>query len=138
MFTADIKKEERDSMFSPTNVYLIALMAVLTKVMKPKYLRKVDKDAVLVVEVYRIAQSAAAEIEQLETPAADKFMDAMKIDAKGNLVLELDGHSITLVRHHKPTRKMTKEQDEAMIKVSVNNNHLKTTFIRSASFTLKT
>ena len=32
MFTADIKKEDRDSMFTPINVYLVALMNDLSKV----------------------------------------------------------------------------------------------------------
>ena len=73
----------------------------------------------LVSEVYRIANTAAEEIESLPTPSADSIRDGMEIDEKGNLSLKLqDGHTLTLVRHHKSKRKMTKEEEVTMIKVS--------------------
>ena len=48
MFTQSIRKEERDSFFSPENLFILKLMVDVRKCLKNGYLRKVDKSNALV------------------------------------------------------------------------------------------
>ena len=43
MFTQSIRKEERNSFFSPENLFILKLVVDVRKCLKNGYLRKVDK-----------------------------------------------------------------------------------------------
>ena len=76
MFTQSIRKEERDSLFSPENCFILKLMADVRKCFKSGYLQKVDKSNALVSCVYGIAHTTSSEIFSLKTTKAYAFLDS--------------------------------------------------------------
>ena len=63
-----------------------------------------DKTGILVSEVYRVAQTAAKDIANMDTPTADMCIENLEFDVRGNLLVSIyvDGkpHKLSLVRHH--------------------------------------
>ena len=86
MFTQSIRKEERNSFFSPENLFILKLMVDVRKCLKNGYLRKVDKSNALVSYVYGIAHTTSSEMSSLKTPKDDAFLDSLEFDGNGNLL----------------------------------------------------
>ena len=124
MFTQSIRKEERDSLFSLENLFILKLMVDVRKFFKNGYLQKFDKSNALVSCVYGIAHTTSSEVSSLETPKADAFLDSMEFDGNGNLLSKVTingtSHSILLNKHHKSSRGKSQEEVLALIKESLN------------------
>ena len=75
MFSANIKPDERDLLFTGKMIYCLKLMIDLKSSFHCKYLRKVDKGKVLISVVYRIAQKIAEEIETLNFEESENFLN---------------------------------------------------------------
>ena len=63
MCSHDIKVEERDALFSCPTVFLLLLMADINGFYKGTYLHKVDRDDIVLSEVYRIAITSSEAIK---------------------------------------------------------------------------
>ena len=72
-FSLNIRKEERDILFTAENIYTLQVMCNLQHSFDDKFLWQVDKSTQLVPTVYKIAQDTANGMPELATPAAEKF-----------------------------------------------------------------
>ena len=73
MYTKNIKKESRDILFTPMNIYCVLLMSSLNDTFMPRFLKAVGKSDLLVSQVYNIARSMSSNVKSLRTDEADKF-----------------------------------------------------------------
>ena len=80
LFSLNIRKEERDILFTAENMYTLQVMRDLHHSFHGKYLRQVDKSTQLVLTLYKIAQDTANGMPELATPAAEKFLGSRDID----------------------------------------------------------
>ena len=85
MYSTNIKKEERDTLFKVENIFTIVLLSDLTPFFKENFLRSMDKDILLISTVVGTASEIALKFQGVETPEADKFIDRLNLDAMGNL-----------------------------------------------------
>ena len=85
MYTSDLKKEERDCLFSAENIFTMKVMVDVNTIMYGKYLRAVDYTGSLVSMSYYIAHHAADMLKELRTPIADAFVASLTIDRNGNI-----------------------------------------------------
>ena len=103
LYTTGAKKEERDMLFSPPNVYTFLVLADITDEFKGSYLRQVDSNDNIVSQVYNIAQKSAAAFANISTPEADNFLQSLNFEDNGNLNSDIavneNTHSITLQRY---------------------------------------
>ena len=124
MSTQSIRKEERDSLFSPENLFILKLMVDVRKCFKNGYLQKVDKSNALVSCVSGITHTTSSEISSLKTPKADPFLDSLEFDGNENLLSKVTindtSHSILLNKHHKSSRGKSQEEVLTLIKESFN------------------
>ena len=108
MMSPNVIPEKRDRFFTCTNLYCLKLLCDIQPHFSASYLRKVDRSSALVSEVYGTAHGAAEKIMTVDTPIADKFLNGLKIDKKGNLLVEPPGnHTLSLNQHHKCPRGQT-------------------------------
>ena len=114
MFTLNIKKEERDALFTVKNLFIIQLMHDVRDVFTDKYLRKVDKSNQLVSSVFHLASQTADSISGHSTPKSDAFSRNLDIDGKGNTTATLtigeENHQLLLNHHSKSQRFKSKEE----------------------------
>ena len=103
MFTADIMKEDQDEIFSPTNLYLMALIWHLEKDKKVGYLRYVDGDNLLVSTAYKTAKML-----NFPTPKTDGMLKVLQFDARPKMV-----------HYYKPSRRSSYDQDFLKIKIFI-------------------
>ena len=100
LYTTGAKKEERDMLFSPPNVYTLLVLADITDEFKGSYLRKL---IAIVSQVYNIAQKSAAAFANISTPEADNFLQSLNFEDNGNLKSDIavneNTHIITLQRY---------------------------------------
>ena len=85
MYSFDIKKEERDALFTVENIFIVILLSDLKPFFKDKLLRFMDKTVLLVSTVYRKADEAANDFGQVTTKKTDEFVDDIYFDDFGNL-----------------------------------------------------
>ena len=104
----NLRIEERDGLFTSTNIYLLKLLADLEKIFMKEYLRSPDTSDILASEVFTTSDSFATKVESMETPSADEFCDTLKFDQNGNLegTLQIKGnnHNTILNRHSRQSR----------------------------------
>ena len=120
MVTMDLKQEEQDKLFQANNIFTMKLIADLQPIMLNRLQRTVDKDGHLISETYRLAQKTANDARKLETPTADKFVESLHLDNKGNLMftesMNNSDHLLGLPDSHKPTRVKSEDQRLASVK----------------------
>ena len=114
LFSLNIRKEERDILFTAENIYTLQVMCDLHHSFHDKYLWQVDKSTQLVSTVYKIAQDIANGMPELATPAAEKFLESLDIDENNNMTvnIELNGnkHCFLLNKHCKTSRHRSKNE----------------------------
>ena len=74
MYSGDLKKEERDALFTAENIYTMKVICWIEKVMYGAYLRAVDKSDNLVSMTYSITHTSANNMRDVTTTEADKFL----------------------------------------------------------------
>ena len=116
MYTKGVKEDDRDTLFTPKNNFILKIMSDLDHVFNSHYLRKADKGDLLVSTVYNIAHSFADTMVNFSSTNAQNFVDSLKFDQHGNLQATLgikgseNKHTITLNYPHKPARNQTQEE----------------------------
>ena len=108
MFSLKAREEDRNTLFTHVNLYVISLMADLKPCFKDSFLRKNDKEIVLVSTVHRMAAEFTDKLQTIPTPTADAFVAGLKLDSNNNLQanIEIKGntHTITLNRQSRKKR----------------------------------
>ena len=74
MYSSDLKKEDRDALFTAENIYTMKVICGVEKAMYGAYLRAVDKSVNLVSMTYNIAHNSADKVRDVTTTEADKFL----------------------------------------------------------------
>ena len=89
MFTQNIKPDESDALITPKNLFILKIIAELNYIYNynSHFLRKADKDNLLVSTVYNTANSFASKVKEFEAANADQFMNSLYFDDKRNLLL---------------------------------------------------
>ena len=113
MYTRGIRVDERDQLFTASNIVIIKLMAELHPFFADHYLRKSDTGDSLVSTVYNNAAVFANDMEKFETQKSDAFRDKLKLDENGNLIgstqVKSNVHTMILNHPHKLSRNTTEE-----------------------------
>ena len=95
-------------------------MADLKPHFKDKFLRKNDKQIVLVSTVHQMAAEFADKIPTLKTPTADEFLAGLSLDANNKLqaIIKIkdDEHKITLNRQSRSRRNIPADEVLAAMK----------------------
>ena len=99
MFTKNVRKEERDILFTPQNIFILKIISQHQPIFESRFLRKADKGNLLVTTVFNIADSFATEMSAFETHEADEFKESMKFDTNGNLLTttKIGGNARTML-----------------------------------------
>ena len=104
MYSANIKPDERDLLFSAKMVYCLKLMNDLKHAFHDSYLRKVDRDCILISTVFQIAEKAASNMSTVNLKSSDAFINDLSIDDNGNLIFKVEGQELTLNHNHRTGR----------------------------------
>ena len=115
MYTTDIKKEERDALFTVTNIFVVVLLADLKPFFKDGLLRAMDKSVLLCSTVYRKSVDTADKFKDVSTVKADKYIEDVSLDGNGNLngkmMINAATHTFRFNRHSKGTRRKSPEEE---------------------------
>lgn len=124
MYTTNIKKEERDALFTVTNIFVVILLADLKPFFKDGLLRAMDKNVLLCSTVYRKSIDTADKFKDVSTLKADRFIEDVSLDESGNLngklTINEEIHTLRFNRHSKSTRRKTPEEELNDIKRKLN------------------
>ena len=83
--SCDVKKEERAYFMSPLCLAILHLLADLQGVMIGDYLRKLDTDDAVIMDVFGLSKKFVQVIQQLRTPLIDQFLSGLQKDEFGNI-----------------------------------------------------
>ena len=125
MYTKGIRIDERDLLFTASNIFILKLLAEIQPEFDKGYLRKADKSSLLVSTVYNTARSFVDRVNELQTPNANEFKDSLRIDQNGNVLVDTkvmgNNHTMMLNHPHKPSRHTTEAERLQKIKDSMVN-----------------
>ena len=97
--TGNIREEEMMFVASPKRVFLLQIYTDLHPVFAGKYLSYIDKDDILVCEVYSAAPNNATLLSDanFETPLADHFLESLHVDPYNNIKVVIDSSLAALM-----------------------------------------
>ena len=97
--TGNIREEEMMFVASPNRVFLLQIYADLHPVFAGKYLRYIDKDDILVCEVYSVAPNNATLLSDanFKSPLADNFLESLHVDPYNNIKVVIDSSLAALM-----------------------------------------
>ena len=146
-----IKKEETTYFMSPMCFNILHLMADLLGLFIGSFLRKLDTDDALLIEVFTESERIVEALENFKTPLNDLFLAGLTEDVNGNILFtKVDSsgeeHTITLQASSRPTRnveskleKITKECRDVKKKIvdnligNIKDQNQKNTIVEFAS-----
>ena len=96
LVSCDIKTEERAYFMSPTCVGILHLFADLDAIMIGDFLRKLDTDDAVIMDVYGESMRFIEVLNDFKTPLYDQFISGLVEDDWGNTIYKLDNDHITL------------------------------------------
>ena len=109
MASCNVKPDERDYLMSPNGMILLHLLADLETAFVPKFLRKLDGDKALVIEMFCTSQKLLNSLDDFKSPLADRFLNGLAMDEYGNVVYYVDTangkQNITLNTSARPRRR---------------------------------
>ena len=98
--SCDIKKENASYFFSPK---CIAIMHILGDVFIEKFIRRLDGDNSVIIDVFHESENAVAALNNIKMTMFNLFLDGLTEDNNGNIVLT----TTTTSELHTPSRKKT-------------------------------
>ena len=138
IISAGIRSDETKFIGSPKGIFMLQLFADIHKLYANFYLHRVDGDnSIIACEAYDIAMKTANDLQTIQTPLADSFIESLDEDANQNVTatFKLNGadHSLTL------NERLT-SRNKSLHKVKENLRKIKTAIIDNmvANFTIKT
>ena len=96
MVSCDIKPEERAYFMSPICLGILHLMADLEELMIGDFLRKLDTDDAIIIDVYGESMSFIESLDSLKTPLYDRFISGLKEDENGNIQYHFESSHLNL------------------------------------------
>ena len=121
MYSCNIKKEERDALFTVDNIFIVVLLADLKPFFKDGLLRSMDKTVLLCSTVYRSTINAVSKFETVPTSKADRLIEDIYLDEATNnlhgiLHIKDNQHTFTFNRHSKGRRRVSPADELVQIK----------------------
>ena len=116
-----IKKEEAEYFLSPPPcISILHLMADLQGLFIGSFLRKLDTDEALLIEVFTQSEKMVEELQNFKTPLHDSFLAGLSEDQYGNILFtKIDDsgkeHTITLQGSSKPTCNLRNAEPESKV-----------------------
>ena len=139
MYSTDIKREERDALFTVENICVIILISDLKPFFKDGLLRAMDKTELLASTVFNKAVKAADNFKTLKTNTFDRFIEDLSFDSNGNLwgkmTLKENVHTFIFNRQSRTRRNVSTEEELENIKRKLAN--LKASVMKNAEENLR-
>ena len=104
MVSCDIKPEERSYFMSPMCLGILHLMADLEGIMINDFLRKLDTDDAIIMDVYGESMRFIDALNSLKTPLYDRFLSGLKEDEHGNMQYHFESDHLNLQYSARPMR----------------------------------
>ena len=104
--SCDVKQEERAHFMSPLCLAILHLLTDLQRVMISDYLRNLDTDDAVIMDVFELSKKFVHVIQELKTPLFDQFLNDLQEDEFGNIQnRSKSGHLIRLNYSVHPVRR---------------------------------
>ena len=107
-----IKEEERDYSMSPKSLIILHLLADLETEFVPKFLRRLDGDNTLIMEVFGASKKFLDGLDDFKTPLTDNFIAGLSMSDVGDVVYEKETEN---GMHHIILHGSARTRDEACI-----------------------
>ena len=105
--TTGAKEEEVNYFLSPMCLGILHIFADLKGVFVNDFLRKLDCDDSLLIDVYRVSEEFVESMSAFNTSAFDLFLSGLEEDEFENVLYKQDEHSIILNYTHHQSRHAT-------------------------------
>ena len=111
LVSLNIKPESKDYFLSPKSMFILHILADLETPFKKYFLRCLDANEGVIIDIYRINEEFAKHMTTLKFPLFTKYIEGLEMDEHGNLsvciTINESIHDISLNYTHRPSRKET-------------------------------
>lgn len=124
LVSCDIKKEEASYFLSPKCLGIMHLLADVEEVFMKGFIRRLDGDKSLIIDVFNESTNAISAIEGLEMKSFNSFLEGLSEDDWGNIILSTktstsDSHILTLNYTHYQGRRAAESKIEKIKREAV-------------------